>query len=151
MSYGPRLRHGGYAGGKEQPLHYIWRSMMARCYRKTDKSYRYYGARGIRVCVRWHEYQNFAKDMGERPSPDHSLERVDVNDDYYPDNCCWATRSEQQKNKTSTKLYVHEGRAQTLVEWARELGISKELAHWRINTWGTFEKGKKWQLLPRTA
>lgn len=149
--FGPNPVHGGYAGGKEQPLHYVWRSMMARCYRTTDKSYHRYGARGIQVCERWHSYENFVIDMGTRPSPKHSVEREDVNGDYSPDNCRWATASEQQRNTTRTKLYVQGDRAMTMIEWAHELGISKELAHDRFKRWGTFVKGQSWQVHLKTA
>ena len=124
--------------------------MLARCYRPTANGYSYYGARGIRVCKRWHKYENFIADMGERPSSDHSLERKNTNRGYSPSNCVWATRSEQQKNKTTTRRYTNGVFTGTLVECAALLGISKELAHWRWKAWGTFEKGKTWQQRPRT-
>lgn len=149
--FGPSATHGGYVGGREQPLHYIWRSIMARCYRPKCKDYPRYGGRGIRVCEEWHTYENFVLAMGTRPTPKHSVERDDVNGPYSPHNCRWATASEQQRNTTRTKLYQKDGDIGTLIEWATALGISKELAHWRFKTWGTFEKGKVWQLLPRNV
>jgi len=143
-----RVVHGGYLGGVERPEHYIWRSMVARCYRPSASGYNYYGAKGIEVCERWHSYENFIADMGERPSPDHSIDRKDNSQGYSPSNCIWATRSEQQKNKTTTKWYTDGVFTGTLVECANRLHISKELAHWRWKTWGTFEKGNKlWQRL----
>jgi hypothetical protein len=140
-----RVIHGGYLGGKEKPEHYVWRTMLARCTRPTAASYAYYGGRGIKVCKRWHQYENFLADMGERPSADHSLERINTDGNYTPRNCMWATRSEQQKNKTSTKWYSNGSFTGTLVECAAFLGISKELAHWRWTAWGTFEKEIKWR------
>ena len=130
-----RVKHGGYLGGKEKPEHYVWRSMLARCSNPKSSGYAYYGGRGIKVCKRWQKYENFYADMGDRPSADHSLERNNSDADYKPSNCRWATRSEQQKNKTTTKWYTNGGFTGTLVECAKFLGISKELAHIRWKTW----------------
>ena len=144
-----RYKHGGFEGGVERPEHYIWRAMMARCYRETSAAYPQYGGRGIQVCKRWHSYINFFKDMGERPSAEYSLDRIRVNGDYKPSNCRWATRSEQQKNKTSTRRYTNGAFTGTLVECAAQVGISKELAYWRWKTYGTFMKGQQWHELPK--
>ncbi len=145
-----RYKHGGFMGGKEHPEHYVWRTMIARCTNPNAGGYENYGGRGIKVCKRWMEYKNFLKDMGTRPSADHSLDRKNVNGDYKPSNCRWATKSEQQKNKTSTRRYSNGEFTGTLVECAALLGISKELAHWRMKTWSTFERGAEWRELPKT-
>jgi len=144
-----RYKHGGYAGGKERPEHYVWRTMLARCTNPNNKQYHHYGGRGIKVCRRWLRYENFIADMGSRPSDEHSLERKNTDGDYKPSNCCWATRSEQQKNKTTTRIYTDGIFVGTLVECATRLGISKALAHWRWKTHGTFKKGQTWQELPK--
>lgn len=73
-------------------------SMHTRCRDESHISYPSYGGRGISVCDRWKSFQNFFEDMGER-QPEMSLDRIDVNGNYEPGNCRWATRSEQQKNK----------------------------------------------------
>lgn len=145
-----RYKHGGYVGGKELPEHYIWRTMISRCTNPNDAAYKYYGAKGVKVCKRWMDYAKFLEDMGKRPSPDHSIDRRDVRGDYKPSNCRWATRSEQQKNKSTTRLYTDGAFVGTLVECAAQLGISKELAHWRMKTWKTFVKDSAWRELPRT-
>lgn len=142
-----RTKHGAFRGGVEDPTHYIWRGMLSRCKNKSASSYAYYGGRGIKVVERWLKYENFLADIGRRPSKDHSIERRDNNADYGPDNCFWATRSEQQKNKTSTKWYTNGVFKGTLVECAAYLKISKELAHWRFKVWGSFEKETKWRQL----
>jgi hypothetical protein len=144
-----RTIHGGYSGGVEHPMHYIWRSMLARCNNPNCKSYKYYGGRGIKVSNRWMYYQNFLEDMKERPSKNHSLERIDTNKNYTLSNCRWATRSEQQKNKSTTKFYTNGKFKGTLVECAKYLGITKNTAYERWKNWNSFEKEIKWQLLKK--
>jgi hypothetical protein len=139
-----RVTHGGYLGGKERPEHYVWRTMRSRCHRSTDKNYPYYGARGIYVCRHWSKYENFLADMGHRPSPEHSLDRIDNNGPYSKQNCRWATRAEQQKNKTTTRYYTDGSFTGTLTECAARLDMSKELAFYRFKKHGTFEKGTVW-------
>lgn len=94
------LKRHGYAGrGKRTPEYNVWISMRRRCMCETDKSYPDYGGRGITICRRWDSFPAFLEDMGKRPSLDHSIDRIDNNAGYYPGNCRWATRSQQQKNK----------------------------------------------------
>lgn len=86
--------------GKSSTREYaVWRSMRRRCNNSKDKSYFDYGGRGIKVCSRWNEFSLFLKDMGERPSNKHSIERLDNNKGYEPSNCTWATQSQQAKNR----------------------------------------------------
>lgn len=144
-----RTTHGAYSGGKESAEHYIWRSMHARCKNPRAGSYKSYGARGIRVAKRWDDFTLFLQDMGSRPSPAHSLDRKNVNGNYQKSNCRWATAEEQRRNMRCSKVYSNGKFRGVLVDCAAHLGISKELAHWRWATWGTFEKGKKWRLLKK--
>ncbi len=81
------------------PLYVTWADMFARCYNTKDPSYRNYGGRGISVCRHWHHFKHFAKDMGVKPSPKHSIDRTDNNGNYCKSNCRWATRSEQALNR----------------------------------------------------
>jgi hypothetical protein len=74
--------------------------MIARCTNPNVRSWRDYGARGITVCARWrHDFPAFLADMGERPSPNHSIDRIDANGQYAPDNCRWATALQQRHNR----------------------------------------------------
>jgi hypothetical protein len=144
-----RTKHGAYAGGKEKPEHYVWRGMIARCNNVNTHHYKYYGGKGITVCAEWMQYEKFITDMGDRPSTAHSLDRIDSSKGYSKSNCRWATRSQQQKNKTTTKFYSNGVFTGTLVECACYLQITKNTAFERWKKWNTFEKDKKWQLQRR--
>lgn len=110
----------------------VWCSMMNRCNNPNTVGYKNYGARGIKVCRRWHTFENFDADMGPRP-PGGTVERIDNNGPYSPRNCRWATRQEQGQNKRNSRLLSHKGRTQTMAEWARELGVHASAILYRLN------------------
>lgn len=145
-----RTKHGGYSGGKESSEHAIWRGIRARCLNPRNKDYPKYGGSGVCLYPEWAaDFTAFVAHVGPRPSPDHQVDRIDNTSGYVPGNVRWATRSEQQRNKRSTRWYSCGEFTGTLVEVAQLLGIGKELLHWRWKHWGTFQKGIVWHELPR--
>lgn len=94
-----------------------------RCYNPKTRDYKRYGARGITICSRWLDnFDNLLADMGLRPDS-HTLERIDNNGPYSPENCVWATRKTQGLNKENTLKVTYKGKTQTIREWSEELGI----------------------------
>lgn len=117
--------------------HSIWQSMIDRCYNKNANKYKNYGKRGISVCERWLEdFENFYEDMGVRPDG-LTLDRIDVNGNYCKENCRWATNDIQKDNRQNTIRITHNGETLTLSQWARKLGVRRELLYHRIvlNGW----------------
>ena len=108
-----------------------WRGMRRRCYYKKEKSYSDYGGRGIDICSRWEDYEVFLKDMGYAP-PNTSIDRIDNNKGYSPDNCRWGTISQQANNKRTSIILEFNGRKQTLKQWACELGINRQTLETRL-------------------
>jgi hypothetical protein len=91
--------------GKHKTTEYkAWGSMIQRCTNKKNAFYNDYGGRGISICDSWFNFANFYKDIGDRPSNNHSLDRIDTNLGYFKENCKWSTREEQQRNKRNTKI-----------------------------------------------
>lgn len=115
-------------------LYKVWRAMHDRCYNKQVEHYPLYGARGIKVCVRWHTFENFYADMGGC-TPGLSLERRNNYKGYAPANCYWATRTEQANNQRSNRRITMNGKTQTIAQWARETG------HPPLRIWQRLSRG----------
>ncbi len=117
-----------------------WQDMRARCHRKSHRDYHNYGGRGITIDPRWDTFEQFLADMGPKPTPLHTLERNDVNSGYGPDNCRWATKLEQCKNKRSSVHVTYNGRTMIASDWAREVGIDPHLVHGRLRAGWSIER-----------
>lgn len=108
-----------------------WDSMRQRCRNPDNKDFANYGGRGISVCDRWNEFQTFLADMGERPSG-MTLDRIDVNGNYEPSNCRWATPKAQSRNKRNNVVVEFDGQQMTVAEWAEKTGIERKTLEYRI-------------------
>lgn len=121
--------------------------MRQRCLNPSDSNFGHYGGRGITICQRWRDsFRSFLEDMGERP-PGKSLDRIDVNGPYSPENCRWATPREQSLNRRSytpriwwTRLFTHNGITDSIAGWADRLGVRRESLRHRINRGWSFER-----------
>lgn len=102
-----RVKHGMGGRSGRPPEYLVWCKMRQRCDSTTDKNYPNYGGRGIKVCQPWYDFAAFYADMGPRPTPAHTIERVDNDRGYEPGNCVWATRSVQIKNRRPRKAATH--------------------------------------------
>jgi len=122
------------------PEYRIWTCMIARCSNREGKGHHNYGGRGIKVCERWLKFENFYKDMGPRPSPKHSIDRVNNDGDYEPSNCRWATKIEQDTNRRTNRNVTYKGRTQCITFWARELGIHPMTLMYRLDRGWTAER-----------
>lgn len=124
-------------GRSRSPEHQTWLTMKRRCYKPGFVGYENYGGRGIRICERWLEdFANFYADMGPRPSPKHSIERIDVDGDYCPENCRWATKQEQARNTRANRWLEFDGKRMLLSDWARHLNMPITTLCNRLNTYG---------------
>jgi hypothetical protein len=127
-----RLKH-GLSGSK---VYNAWNAMISRCYNINNHNFKNYGARGISVCDRWKESPiNFILDMGV-PDSKMSIERIDVNGNYDPDNCRWATNIEQARNRRSNNIIDFNGTKMCASSWAEKLGINRSTLENRLTVRG---------------
>jgi hypothetical protein len=118
-----------------------WNNLISRCTNENFPSYKWYGARGITVCERWlgpDGYENFKQDMGPRPAGG-TIDRIDSNGNYEPDNCRWATAKEQARNKRNTLMVEYQGRTMPLMEASEISGINYWTLRGRIANGDTGE------------
>lgn len=126
-------RHGGHDGRTSEPEYLSWVRMQRRCYEPNYKGYKNYGGRGITVCDEWRQdYRAFVRDVGRKPTPQHSLDRIDNNGNYEPTNCRWATSLEQKQNRRSVREITFNGETKCLAEWSRQTGFSPSVLNRRL-------------------
>lgn len=122
-------RHGFYY----ESWYPSYMGMMQRCNLPSAGNYQFYGGRGISVCSEWHDISNFAewvKTSGYKPGL--TIDRIDVNGDYSPQNCRWATPKQQANNRRNTLRYTYNGKTRTLTEWAEKFGINRFTLYTRL-------------------
>lgn len=128
-----RRIHGAASGGEITPEYRAWSNMIDRCERPENKSFKDYGGRGIRVCDRWRRsFSAFLEDVGPRPAPGYSIDRMNNHGGYEPGNCHWATREHQARNKRTNIRITINSRTMTMAEWARENGLKLPTVSQRI-------------------
>lgn len=107
----------------QQRIYKTWQNMMRRCYMKSNLSYRHYGGRGITVCERWHVFKNFFSDMGYKEEG-MTIERVNNNGPYSPENCIWATAAVQCRNKRNNVRLTYNGETLCITDWAKRYEVN---------------------------
>jgi hypothetical protein len=127
-----KLKHGLH----NTPEYICWTALKGRCHNTNNIQYEDYGGRGITVCERWDNikdgFLNFLKDMGKRPSLEYSIDRIDVNGNYEPSNCRWATTYQQANNKRCSVLLTYNDKTKSLTEWSREYDMHRVTLKWRL-------------------
>jgi len=114
--------------------------MRQRCFNPNDPRYRYYGGDGITICERWNSFSNFLADMGPKPSPELTLDRIDNDGDYEPGNCRWATSRQQNRNRRDNRRITYQGESLTLPEWAERMSVHVDQIRCRLRRGWSIER-----------
>jgi len=120
-------------GRSNTSLHQLWLNIKDRCGNSKNPYFHNYGGRGITICDEWgSSFSAFSVAVGERPSPRHTIDRIDNDLGYVPGNIRWATRKEQAQNMRKNNFLEHNGRTQTIAAWAEEIGVVPSTLWYRI-------------------
>jgi hypothetical protein len=133
-----RTEHGHSKRGSTSPTYQTWRNMRSRCENPNVPAYKNYGGRGIAVCERWKSFENFLADMGERPEG-MTIERINNDGNYEPDNCRWSTYLQQGRNRRANKYLTWNGETKAVSEWAEVVGIKDSTIYARLRMGWTTE------------
>jgi len=126
--------HGHALKFNASPEYKSWSGIIQRCCNPKSPAYNRYGGRGIKVCPEWRDsFQKFLKHVGCRPTPTHSIDRIDNNGNYEPGNVRWATIKEQAQNKRTNQKVTYNGETLCVSEWSRRLGIGGKVIGNRLN------------------
>lgn len=128
------MKHGLH----KSSTYYSWGNMIQRCSNKNNTNYSYYGGRGIKICKRWLDFTSFLEDMGEKPSAEYSIDCIDPNGDYTPENCRWATKQQQSSNRR-LRTFTIDGKTKPIREWLSILNIKRSTYSNRIHMYGWSE------------
>lgn len=132
VAIGFRAVSHGLSVGEWKGEYTAWTNMMHRCYSEKCSQFFRYGGRGIAVCERWQDVRNFVLDMGRKPSRFHSLDRIDNEQGYSPDNCRWADKRTQAENRRSSVMFTVDGLTLCVRGWSRHWGVSRYIARKRL-------------------
>lgn len=135
------LKHGHSSITGETPEYRAWKGLKTRTLNPKVINFHRYGGRGIKVCERWlGSFENFLEDMGKRPSPLHTIDRINNDGDYEPTNCRWATKKQQARSRCSSRHIEHNGQTKTLAEWAEQTGMDWDTLGERLKRGWSIEK-----------
>lgn len=121
-------------GMARSSTYHAWSAMRQRCLCETHPHFKDYGGRGIGICARWSDFANFLTDMGEKPKG-CSLDRINNNGDYCPENCRWTSQKVQCRNRRSNKFVEFNGESLPIAEWAERTGIERKTLEQRLRVW----------------
>ena len=122
-------------------IYRLWAGMKTRCTNKKEPAYKFYGGRGVKVCDRWmNSFEAFYADMGDPPDENSSIERLDVNGDYCPENCTWIDFSKQACNTRNNVVIEYRGEKKCVAEWCRTLGLPYKLVIGRMEHGKSFHQ-----------
>lgn len=133
----PKIIH----GMSHSRLHHIWNSMKQRCENPKAISYKYYGAKGVSVCEEWQEFKPFCEwAMANGYRDDLTIDRINNDGNYCPENCRWATNKEQQNRTSYNRQYTYNGETLNITQWAEKAGISRNMLYKRLSRGWSIEK-----------
>lgn len=137
-------------GGRHTRLYAIWCGIKTRCNNKNSKAYPNYGGRGIKLCSRWNDFSCFREDMGDPPEG-MSIDRIDNDKGYGPDNCRWASKKTQARNRRGRHMLTALGKTQSIAEWSDEVGLSITTIWARVSAYGwSHERAVTQPLIPQS-
>ena len=125
------------------PEFVAWADMKQRCFNENHKRYKDYGGKGIGICQKWiNSFEEFYKDMGDKPEPksEYSLDRINNQGDYEPQNCKWRTWEEQYNNRNTCIYITYNNKTQTITQWAKEIGLHPTSLMKRLKTGKSIEE-----------
>lgn len=125
--------HGHSKRGVPTPEYISWSAMKQRCLNPNAEKYPSYGERGISICSEWLIFENFLRDMKLKPTPKHTLERMNRNSNYQPENVVWANKHQQANNRSSNRIINFAGQQKTIAQWAKHVGLSRAALQSRLD------------------
>ena len=129
-------KHGAYHDNLAEPLYYVWNTMRQRCGNPNSEKYKRYGARGITVCEAWNDYATFrewALSNGYKPNSGLSIDRIDNDKGYCPENCRWVTNSVQSNNRSTNHIVTIHGEKHNIAQWAEIYNMNPQVIRGRIH------------------